>query len=383
MKRKICVVVTARASYSRIKALLLAIKTHPLLTLQLVVTGSILLEKYGCVLDLIRRDGFDDLIKLSNLLDNENATAAAKTTGLGVIELASVFENVRPDVVVTIADRYETMSAAIAASFMNIPLAHVQGGEVTGNIDEKVRHAVSKLADIHFVATDAARKRLIAMGETPDNVWHTGCPSIDLVFQMKQDAVMYFDYENCGSFYANTAVRGQYLIVMQHPVTTESACVRNQINISLQAVEALQMPTFWFTPNTDHGAYQIFKQIEVFKEAHKGMKIHFLRNLSPDIFLKLLMNCSCLVGNSSTGLREGAFLGTPVVNIGSRQCRRERAANVIDVPHEKEAIIEAVQKQLANGHYSSDLRYGAGDAGSKIADLLATIPLSINKQITY
>lgn len=383
MKRKICVVVTARASYSRIKTLLLAIKTHPLLTLQLVVTGSVLLEKYGCVLDLIRRDGFDDLIKVSNLLDNENATAAAKTTGLGVIELASGFENIRPDVVVTIADRYETMSAAIAASFMNIPLAHVQGGEVTGNIDEKVRHAVSKLTDMHFVATANARKRLIAMGEMPDHVWLTGCPSIDLVFQLKQDSALYFDYENCGSFYGNTALKGRYLIVMQHPVTTESAWVRNQFNISLQAIEALQMPTFWFTPNADYGAHQIFKQIEVFKETHKGMKIHFLRNLSPDIFLKLLMNCSCLIGNSSTGLREGAFLGTPVVNIGSRQYCRERASNVIDVPHDINAIIKAVQKQLAHGHYSSDFLYGTGDAGSKIADLLATIPLTINKQITY
>jgi UDP-hydrolysing UDP-N-acetyl-D-glucosamine 2-epimerase len=195
MSRKICVVITARASYSRIKTLLIAIKTHPLLTLQLVVTGSTLLDKYGCVLDQMQRDGFDGHIKVSNLLDNENLTAAAKTTGLGVIELASVFENIRPDIVVTIADRYETMSAAIAATYMNIPLAHLQGGEVTGNIDEKVRHAVSKLADVHFVATELARKRLIAMGEIAENVWLTGCPSIDLACQVRQDGSMHFDYE--------------------------------------------------------------------------------------------------------------------------------------------------------------------------------------------
>lgn len=379
MKRKICVVITARASYSRIKTLLIAIKAHPSLCLQLVITGSCMLEKYGGLTKLISQDGFDHIIKISNLLENENSTAAAKTTGLGVIELASVFENVSPDVVVTIADRYETMSAAIAASFMNIPLAHVQGGEVTGNIDEKVRHAVSKLADVHFVATASARNRLIAMGEVPENVWHTGCPSIDLAIQIKKDASLQFDYESCQS----VSSASRYLVVMQHPVTTEHGFTKDQFWSLIKAVDALNIPTFWFTPNPDYGAAQILKEIQRHSETGKNLKIHFLRNLHPEAFQKLIKHCACLIGNSSTGIREASLLGTPVVNIGSRQNGRERSSNVIDADFKSNAIIEAIQSQVDHGPYESTFLYGKGDAGVQIADLLAKMKLSVNKQITY
>ena len=379
MKRKICVVITARASYSRIKTLLIAIKAHPSLSLQLVITGSCMLEKYGGLSTLVQQDGFDPVIKVSNLLENENPTAAAKTTGLGIIELASVFENICPDVVVSIADRYETMSAAIAASFMNIPLAHVQGGEVTGNIDEKVRHAVSKLADIHFVATACARNRLISMGEVPENVWHTGCPSIDLAIQVKNDASMQFDYESGQPF----SSAGRYIVVMQHPVTTEHGFTRDQFRSLVNAVGALDIPAFWFTPNPDFGAAQILSEIQRYGETSKNLKIHFLRNLNPEAFLKLIKHCACLIGNSSTGIREASLLGTPVVNIGSRQHGRERSFNVIDAEFDPASIMEAVQNQLDHGPYESCTLYGNGDAGNRIADLLAKMKLSVRKQITY
>ncbi|MCF0064316.1 UDP-N-acetylglucosamine 2-epimerase [Dyadobacter chenwenxiniae] len=328
---------------------------------------------------LIRQDGFRQIIKVSNLLENENPTTAAKTTGLGIIELASVFENIRPDIVVTIADRYETMSAAIAASFMNIPLAHVQGGEVTGNIDEKVRHAVSKLADVHFVATAAARNRLISMGETPETIWHTGCPSIDLAIQVKNNTSMHFDYESCRSILPAS----QYLVVMQHPVTTENGFTKNQFCSLLSAIEALNVPTFWFTPNADYGAAQIFKEIQRYSEKSKNPKIHFLRNLYPEAFLRLIKHCACLVGNSSTGIREASLLGIPVVNIGSRQDGRERSYNVLDIDFDPDAIIDAVESQLNHGPYESSFLYGDGNAGIQIADLLARMKLSVNKQITY
>jgi len=378
MKRKICVVVTARASYSRIKTLLIAIKKHPSLSLQLVITGSCMLEKYGGLKTLVQQDGFDPIIKISNLLENENPTAAAKTTGLGIIELASVFENICPDVVVSIADRYETMSAAIAASFMNIPLAHVQGGEVTGNIDERVRHAVSKLADIHFVATVCARNRLIAMGEVPENVWHTGCPSIDLAIQVKDNGSSQFDYESGQSFSTT-----RYIVVMQHPVTTEHGHTRDQFRCLLNAVGSLHIPTFWFTPNPDFGAAQILSEIQRYGETGKNLKIHFLRNLHPEAFLKLMKHCACLIGNSSTGIREASLLGTPVVNIGSRQHSRERSFNVTDADFNAVSIKEAVQKQLDHGPYESCTLYGNGDAGNRIADLLAKMKLCVHKQITY
>jgi len=185
-KRKICVVITARPSYSRIKSALTAIKKHPKLELQLVVAGSALLGRYGNAVDYIEKDGFKVDEKVFMVLEGENPTSMAKTTGLGVMELSNVFYKLQPDAVVTIADRFETIATSIAASYQNIPLIHIQGGEVTGNIDEKVRHANTKLADLHLVASEDAKERVLKMGENPTMVFNTGCPSIDLAEEIKE-----------------------------------------------------------------------------------------------------------------------------------------------------------------------------------------------------
>ena len=164
-KRQICVVVTARPSYSRIRTALQAIKRHPDLQLQLVVAASALLDRYGNAVQAIERDGFVPAARVYMVLEGENLVTSAKSTGLGLVELATVFDNLKPDAVVTVADRYETLATAVAASYMNIPVVHVQGGEVTGSIDEKVRHAVTKLANLHLVSTALARERVIRLGE--------------------------------------------------------------------------------------------------------------------------------------------------------------------------------------------------------------------------
>src|ERR1700704_3399418 len=179
-KRKICVVVTARPSYSRIRTALKAINEHPDLELQLVVAASALLERYGNAIQAIERDGFAIAQRVYMVLEGENLVTSAKSTGIGLSELATVFDNLKPDAVVTIADRYETLATAVAASYMNIPLVHVQGGEVTGSIDEKVRHAVTKLANLHLVSTKLAAERVRRLGEEPETVVVTGCPSIDI-----------------------------------------------------------------------------------------------------------------------------------------------------------------------------------------------------------
>src|SRR5919197_265345 len=193
MRRKVCVVVTARPSYSRIKTALKAIQEHPDLELQLVVAASALLDRYGNAVRYIENDGFEIAARVYMVLEGENLTTMAKTTGLGLLELATVLDNLKPDVVVTIADRYETLATAVAASYMNIPVAHVQGGEVTGSIDEKVRHAVTKLSDLHFVSTQKAAERVIRMGEDRATVFVTGCPSIDLAAQILRDTRLNFD----------------------------------------------------------------------------------------------------------------------------------------------------------------------------------------------
>lgn len=383
-KRKICVVVTARPSYSRIKTALRAIDEHPDLELQLVVAASALLDRYGSAVDYIKKDGFEITAKVFNVLEGENLTAQAKTTGIGILELSTVFDNLQPDAVVTVADRFETMATAISAAYMNIPLVHIQGGEVTGNIDEKVRHAITKLADIHMVASPKARERVIKMGEDPKKVFLTGCPSIDLAHEVLLDGALDFDpFQKYGGVGANIKISEDYLVVMQHPVTTEYEQARRHVEETLHAVYELNMPTFWFWPNVDAGSDGTSKGIRSFRERYQIPNIHFFKNMEPNDFLKLLKNSRCLVGNSSVGIRECAYLGVPVVNIGSRQAGRERGHNVLDVEYNRKAIQQSIRQQASNGAYKPDKIYGEGTAGRQIAQLLAEVPLGFKKILQY
>ncbi len=382
--RKICVVVTARPSYSRVKAALIAIQNHKNLELQLVIAGSALLGRYGNAVDFIEQDGFKIAEKVFMVLEGENPTAMAKTTGLGVMELANVFYNLQPDAVVTIADRFETIATSIAAAYQNISLVHLQGGAVTGNIDEKVRHANTKLADIHLVASDDAKKRVIKMGENPDMVFNTGCPSIDLAKAVKNNPKLDFDpIKKYGGVGTNINWKAGYIVVMQHPVTTEYASAKKDIETTLQAIHELNMPTFWFWPNVDAGSDGTSAGIRRFRELNRPDNIHFFKNMEPNDFLKLLVNSKCLIGNSSVGIRECAFLAVPTVNIGTRQNRRQRASNVVDVNYDKDEIKKALVERMYTNNIKSENIYGNGISGKKIAEVLATVPLTYHKTIVY
>ena len=382
--RKVAVVVTARPSYSRIKTALRAIQEHPALELQLVVAASALLERYGTAVDYMEADGFPIAARVFNVLEGENLTAQAKTTGLGIMELSSVFANLRPDVVVTVADRFETMATAIAATYMNIPLVHIQGGEVTGNIDEKVRHAITKLADRHLVASADARSRVIRMGEKAETVVDTGCPSIDLAAEVLDAPALDFNvYERYGGVGDRLDLTGGYLVVMQHPVTTEYADARRHVTQTLRVVHDLGRPTLWFWPNVDAGSDGTSKGIRVYREHHHDSQIHFFKNMEGRDFLRILYHADCLVGNSSVGIRECAYLGVPVVNIGTRQTGRQRGPNVVDTGYDEAEISAAINAQMTHGRYPPSLTYGGGDAGAKIAGELAGMPLTFAKRITY
>ncbi len=382
--RKIAVVVTARPSYSRIKTALRAIQDHPELELQLVVAASALLERYGTAVRYMEADGFPIAARVFNVLEGENLTAQAKTTGLGIMELANVFENLKPDVVVTVADRFETMATAIAASYMNIPLAHIQGGEVTGNIDEKVRHAITKLADRHLVASTDARQRVIRMGEEEETVINTGCPSIDLAAEVRAAPSLDFDvYDRYGGVGDKLDLAPGYLVVMQHPVTTEYANARKHVTLTLKAVHKLGVPTLWFWPNVDAGSDGTSKGIRVYREHNRDSQIHFFKNMEGLDFLRVLYNARCLVGNSSVGIRECAYLGVPVVNIGTRQSGRQRGPNVVDTDYDEDEITAAIRAQMAHGHFTPADTYGGGDAGAKIAEELRRMPLTFAKRITF
>ena len=376
--------ITARPSYSRVKTALKAIDQHPKLELQLVVAASALLDRYGSVVQQIEADGFNIAAKVFMVLEGENPTSMAKTTGMGLMELSTTFFNLQPDIVVTIADRYETIATTIAGAYMNIPVAHIQGGEVTGSIDEKVRHANTKLADIHLVASDQAHQRLIQLGENPDSVFNTGCPSIDLAAEIARNPDLDFvpceRYSGVGN---NPDISNGYLVVMQHPVTTEYDESRFNVEQTLQAVTALEMPVYWFWPNVDAGADGTSSGIRSFRERMDTSQFHFFKNMAPHDFLRLLVNSKCLVGNSSVGIRECAYLGVPVVNIGSRQAGRQRGRNVIDVDYAEVDIKQAIEIQTQQTRFESDPIYGDGTAGQKIADVLARCDLSIDKKLTF
>lgn len=383
-KRKICVVVTARPSYSRIKSALTAIKAHPSLELQLVIAGSALLDRYGNAADFIERDGFKAAAKVFMVLEGENPTTMAKTTGIGVMELTNVFYNLQPDAVVTIADRFETIATSIAAAYQNIPLVHIQGGEVTGSIDEKVRHANTKLADLHLVSSEDARERVIKLGEDPDKVINTGCPSIDLVKEICSEEHLNFDpIEKYGGVGENLDWKSGYIVVMQHPVTTEYKQARAHVLETLEALNSLDLPVFWFWPNVDAGSDGTSNGIRTFREMVKPKNIHFFKNMDPLDFLRLLKHSKVLVGNSSAGIRECSYLGVPVVNIGIRQNRRLRGNNVKDVPHQRDEILEAVRESFNLEKHPTSQIYGDGDAGTKIAEILASSELSFSKTISY
>lgn len=383
-KRKICAVITARPSYSRVKTALQAIKNHPDLELQLVVAGSALLDRYGNAVDFIEKDGFVIDDKVFMVLEGENKTAMAKTTGLGVMELANVFYNLEPDAVLTIADRFETIATSIAAAYQNIPLIHLQGGEVTGNIDEKVRHANTKLADIHFVTSEDAKNRVERLGEDAAYVFNTGCPSIDIAAEVLKTEGLDFDpIEKYGGVGGNIDVTKDYLVVMQHPVTTEYDAAKKDVLKTLRVIDELGIPTFWFWPNVDAGADGTSNGIRSYRENNNPKNIHFFKNMEPNDFLKLLRQSKCLIGNSSVGIRECAFLGVPVVNIGTRQNRRLRGKNVIDVSYSEDEIKSAIRDQLDAPKNEKSKVYGDGNSGTKIADILATIELRYHKTITY
>jgi UDP-hydrolysing UDP-N-acetyl-D-glucosamine 2-epimerase len=351
--------------------------------LQVLCSGSALLHRYGRVVDLIRSDGFQIADELYTFVEGDELLNMALTTSGTISQTAAVLRNTKPDCVVTVADRYETLGTAVAAAYLGIPLVHIQGGEITGNIDEKVRHAVTKLADMHLVATQGAAKRVRRMGETASAVHITGCPSVDLAREasIMDRAVVQAALAEFGAG-DRVNLEGDYIVVLQHPETEAHDGSYNQMEIVLEAVRMFGIPAIVFWPNVDAGSDGTSKAIRVFREAGKGASFQFVKNLEGRLFLTLLKGARCLIGNSSVGIRECAYIGTPVVNIGQRQSGRERANNVTDVAWDAASISAAIAKQLAIGRYKSSNLYGDGYAGQRIANLIASAEISTNKRFS-
>lgn len=362
-----------------------AVQAHPALQLQIIVAASALLDRFGSVVEVIERDGFTPDARVNMIVEGETPVTMAKSTGLGLLELPTLFELLKPDVVVTVGDRFETMATAVAGAYMNIPLAHTMGGEVTGTIDESIRHAITKLAHIHFPANQAAADRIIRLGEDPAAVHVVGCPRIDLVSEIVSSGsaeadAEWLDREGVGG---HISMETPFLLVSQHPITTEYGHGEAQVTETLMALHELRMPTAMLWPNVDAGSEDVSRGMRKFREEHRPDYVRFYKNFPVETYLRLMKGAACLVGNSSASIREGAFVGTPAVNIGSRQDGRERGSNVVDVVHERVAIVEAIRRQVAHGPYPPAHIYGDGHAGPRIADLLARVPLHVQKRIQY
>jgi UDP-hydrolysing UDP-N-acetyl-D-glucosamine 2-epimerase len=382
--KKICVVIGSRANYSSIKSAMRAIQAHDELELQLIVGASAVLDRYGAVINLIESDGFVASARVHMLIEGETPATMAKSTGLGLMELPTLFEQMKPDVVLTVGDRFETMATTLAAAYMNIPVAHTMGGEVSGTIDESIRHAVTKFAHIHFPACEGARERIIRLGELPEHVHMVGCPRIDLVADILDAPEISLESALFDKGVGERLNFDQpFVLVSQHPVTTEYGAGEAQITMTLQAVRDLELPAIVLWPNADAGSDDIARGIRKWRERKLDRHMHFFKNLSIETYVRLMRKTACLVGNSSSGIREGAFIGTPVVNIGTRQNARDRGRNVLDVPYGRDEIKAAIARQVGHGPYTMEPIYGDGRAGQRIADILSTEVVDVQKCITY
>jgi UDP-hydrolysing UDP-N-acetyl-D-glucosamine 2-epimerase len=362
----IAVVITARPSYARVKTAIAAL-TAAGTDVHLIVCASALLERYGHVAQIIKED-FPDLPCTECWTVYEGATllTSAKETAALLGELCTVLSRLRPTGVLVIADRHEVLAAAQSAAYLHLPLIHLQGGERTGSIDDKVRDSITQLADVHLVSTTTAKHRVYGLTGAWDQIHVTGCPSVDLA-RLAQTAPPVTTHELGGAGVYMDPEK-PFVLVLHHPVTNELASAADQMDAVLDAVLRIELPRVVLWPGEDAGADAMSKRIRL----EGNMRtIHTLRNLPPERFLRLLTQASVLVGNSSVGIREASYLGVPVVNIGSRQHGRERAKNVVDVASTVPDITAGLMQQVRHGAYPGSTLYGDGYAGVRIAEVLS------------
>jgi len=350
-----------------------AIDGDPDLELQTLCAGTMLLERFGQAEKVVVADGFriDGRVYLE--VEGSVPTTMAKSIGIGIIEFSSEFLRLKPDIILVIGDRYEALAATIAAAYMNIHIAHIQGGEVSGSIDECARHAITKFAHLHFPSTERAAEYIIRMGEKPDYVFNVGCPSGDYICNLDTD--MPPDIFNRIGVGCGIDPDKPFLLVIYHPVTTHFGSERLNTDQLLQALHELAHPTVWIWPNIDAGSDDISKALRVYREHYSANWLHLVKNLDPITFQKSLKKTACAVGNSSSFVRDSTFSGTPVVLVGDRQKGREHGENLIIVPPEKEEIMTAIRKQLSNGCYMPSKIYGDGQTSRRIVEhLKAFVP---------
>ena len=379
-KRRICFPITSRAYYGRSQLLLKKLQEHPGVELELMLGGSVLLDKYSRrIAEDIEAGGFTISTSLFNVIEGGNHVAMAKTACLTALEFTNGFHAADPDIVVICGDRFEQLAIAMAAAYLNKTIAHIEGGDVTGSIDESVRHAITKLAHIHFVTNDDAHRRVLAMGEDPNYVFTTG--SLDVEVAAQVTAPITSGAVNRYGVGHEIDVTKPFLLVIQHPVTTEADNRRHLVD-TLRAVSELGMPAIWIWPNADAGTGEMADSLRHFRENEPDDVRHmrFITDLPVAEFIALLNSTACLVGNSSAGIKECSFLGTPVVNIGARQQGRLHADNVVHAKYDRAEIVAAVRQQIIHGRYAPSHLYFRPGASQAMVDVLAGAELYTQKR---
>lgn len=373
MTRKIAIVLTTRGNFGKMLSTMRAIKAHPDLELQLILGGGILQDTFGDFAPIVAGEGFTIDARVDFLVaESGDLNSMTSSAGHAVTMMGDAFDRLQPDIAMVIADRYEALSIAQAALCQTIPVAHLEGGEQSGSIDDRIRHAVSQLADLHLPANPAAAERLKAMMISPETIHVVGSPSLDIIAEIELENLepLTAFQETAGSG-AQIDHEKPFVLVSQHPVVGEQDAADTQIAETAAAISDIGLPAIWILPNMDAGRTAIRHYLEDNISRGFDVPVRLYPSMPLQVYARAMNACACLIGNSSSGIREATFLGVPTVNIGTRQTGRERGANVIDVSYDRKEITTAIAHQVSHGRYTQDLRYGDGHSGDHIAALLA------------
>lgn len=384
MKRKICIVTGTRAEYGIMKSLIQGIAESPSLDLQIVATGTHTIPDFGYTINDIRSDGFLVDAEVPMIVSGNSKHAMASSIGVGILTLTQTFSLLKPDIVVVLGDRFEILSASIAASYSGHVLAHLSGGDTLfAGYDEYTRHAITKIAHLHFPFTQQCADRIIHMGEDPSRVYMTGSPAIDTIVHSKLS-----DNQTIRQKYGLPEDRN-YCLVIQHPISTSPEATTHEMQMTLDAVEKSGIFSLFIYPNADPGSNSIVKMIEDYVSSHDNALL--MRSVPFEDYLALMKNASVMIGNSSSALLEAPSFGLPAINIGTRQKGREQGANIINVPIDENSIYSAIlkaisDKELIEGIRTSKNPYGDGCASERIVQILEEINIDeelLQKRITY
>lgn len=379
--RKITVATGTRADYGLLRPILNSISSSKNLDLFLIVTGMHLSKKFGSTINEIKKDGFKISAFFNMIPKGDSKYFVSEALGGAIIDFSKIFDKIQPDINVILGDRDEMLASAISAYHMNIPNAHIHGGDRSGGIDEYTRHAITKMSNIHFSPSKKSKQRILRMGENPKYVFFTGSPAVD---EVKNNKIT--DKKILESKYG-FKFSGNELLLVYHPVTTQIENTKNQITNLLKVIQMVNIPTIAITPNSDAGNYIIFKHLEEFSKSHSSFKL--FKSFPRSDYLGMLKNCKVLIGNSSSGIIEASYFKIPVVNIGIRQKNREKGSNVLDA---EDGSVVSIHTKLVKAlkmkkqSLSTASIYGNGNAAKKITKYLETIKLNSNlieKQISY